>query len=129
MDHKKLWKILKEIRIPDHLTCLLGNLYAAQEATVRTGHETTDRFEIGIGVYQNCILSPCLFNLYVEYIIQNAGLDEVQTRIKIARRNINNLIYANDITFMAESEEKLKSLLWMQKRRVKKLALNSTFKK
>ena len=109
--HNKLWKILKEVGISDHLTCLLRNLYADQEATVRTGHETTDWFQIGKGVRQGCILSPCLFNLYAEYIMGNAGLDEVQGGIKIARRNINNLRYADDTTLMAESEEELKSLL------------------
>ena len=110
VDHNKLWKILKETEIPDHLTCLLRNLYAGQEATVRTGHGTTDWFQIGKGVYQSCILSPCLFNLYAEYIMRNAGLEEAQAGIKIARRNINNLRYAYDSTLMAESEE-LKSLL------------------
>ena len=97
--------------IQDHLTCLLRNLYAGQEATVRTGHGTTDWFQIGKGVCQGCILSPCLFNLYAEYIMRNAGLDEAQTEIKIAGRNIKNLRYANDTTLMAESEEELKSLL------------------
>jgi len=97
--------------IPDHLTCLLRNLYAGQEATVRTGHGTTDWLQIGKGVFQGCILSPCLFNLQAEYIMQNAGLDESQTRIKIAGRNSNNLRYADDITLMAESKEELKSLL------------------
>ena len=96
---------------PDHLTCLLRNLYAGQEATVRTGHGTMDWFQIGKGVCQGCILSPCLFNLYAEYIMGNAGLDEAQTGIKIARRNISNLRYADDTTLMAESEEELKSLL------------------
>ena len=91
MDYNKLWKILKDMGIPDHLTCLLQNLYAGQEATVRNGHGIMDSFQIGKGVYQGCILSPCLFNLYAEYIVQNAGLDEAQTGIKIARRNINNL--------------------------------------
>ena len=105
MDHNKLWKILKEVGIPDHLTCLLRNLYAGHEATVRTGHRTTGWFQIEKGVRQGCILSPCLFNLYTEYIIQNARLDEAQAGIKIARRNINNLRYADDTTFMAESEE------------------------
>ena len=105
------WKILKEMRIPDHLTCLLRNLYAGQEATVRTGHRTTDWFQIGKGVRQGCILSPCLFNLYAEYIMRNAGLEEAQAGIKIARRNINNLRYADDTTLMAESEEELKNLL------------------
>ena len=103
MDHNKLWKILKEIGIPDHLTCLLRNLYAGQKATLRPG--TTDWFQIGKGVCQGYILSPCLFNLYAEYIMRNAGLDETQAGIKIARRNINNLRYADNTTFMAESEE------------------------
>ena len=111
MDHNKLWKILKEMGIPDHLTCLLRNLYAGQEATVRTGHGTTDLFQIGKGVHQGCILSPCFFNFYAEYIMRNAGLAEAQAGIKIARRNINNLRYADDTTLMAESEEELKSLL------------------
>ena len=111
VDHNKLWKILKEMEIPDHLTCLLRNLYADQEATVRTGHETTDWFQIGKGVHQVCILSPCLFNLYAEYIMRNAGLEEAQAGIKIGRRNINHLRYADDTTLMAESEEELKSLL------------------
>ena len=97
--------------IPDHLTCLLRNLYASQEATVRTGHETTDWFQIGKGVRQGCILLPCLFNFYAEYIMRNAGLEETQAGIKIAGRNINNLRYADDSTLMAESEEELKSLL------------------
>ena len=117
----KLWKILKEMGIPDHLTCLLRNLYADQEATARTGHGTTDWFQIGKGVCQGCILLPCLFNLYAEYIMRNAGLDETQAGIKISRRNINNLRYEDDTTLMAKSEEELKSLL-MRKRRVKKLA-------
>ena len=107
------WKILKEMGIPDHLTCLLRNLYAGQEATVRTGHGTTDWFQIGRGVHQGCILSPCLFNLYAEYIMRNAGLEEAPAGIKIAGRNINNLRYADDTTLMAESEEELKSL-WMK---------------
>ena len=111
MDHKKLWKILKEIGRPDHLTCILRNLYEAQEATVRTGHGTTDWFQIGKGVRQGCILSPYLFNLYAEYIVRNAGLEEAQAGIKIAGRNINNLRYVDDTTLMAESEEELKSLL------------------
>ena len=111
MDHNKLWKILKVIGIPDHLTCLLRNLYSGQEATVRTEHETAGWFQIGKGVRQGCILSPCLFNLYVEYIIRDAGLDEAQTGIKIAGRNINNLRYADDTTLMAESEEELTNLL------------------
>ena len=105
VDHNKLWKILKEMVIPDHLTCLLRNLYAGQEATVRTGNGTTDWFQIGKGVHQGYILSPCLFNLYVEYIIRNAGLDVAQAGIRIVEKNINNLRYANDTTLMAESEE------------------------
>ena len=104
VDHKKLWKILKEMGIPDHLTCLLRQLYAGQEATVITGHGTTDWFQIGKGVRQVCILSPCLFNFYAEYIMRNAALEETQAGIMIARRNINNLRYADDTTFMAESE-------------------------
>ena len=111
MDHNKLWKILKEMGIPDHLICLLRNLYAGQEATVRTGHRTTDWFQFRKGVCKDCILSPCLFNLYAEYIMRNAGLEETQAGIKIAGKNINNLRYADDTTFMAESEEELKSLL------------------
>ena len=106
---------LLEMEIPDHLTCLLGNLYAGQETTIRTEHGTTDRFQIGKGVCQGCIFSPCLFNLYVEYIMQNAGLDEAQAGIKIARRNNSNLRYADDTTLMAESEEELKSLLMKMK--------------
>ena len=108
VDHNKLWKFLKEMGISDHLTCLLRSLYAGQEATVRTGHATTDWFQIGKGVCQGCILSPCLFILYAEYIMRNAGLEEAQAGIKIAGRNINNLRYADDTTFMAESEEELK---------------------
>ena len=111
MDHNKLWKILKEMGIPDHLTCLLRNLYADQEATIRTGHGTMDWFQIEKGLHQGCILSPCLFNLYAEYVMQNAGLNEVQAGIKIAGRNINNLRYADDNTLMAESKEELNSLL------------------
>ena len=103
--HNKLWKILKEMGITDHLTCLPRNLHAGQEATVRTGHRTTGWFQIGKGVHQGCMLSPCLFNLYAEYIMQNARLDEAQAGIKIAGRNINNLTYADDTTFMAESKE------------------------
>jgi hypothetical protein len=102
VEHNKLWKILKEMGIPDHLTCLLRNLYAGQEATVRTGHETTDWFQIGKGVCQGCILSPCLYNLYAQYIMRKARLEETQAGIKIARRNINNLRYADDTTLMAE---------------------------
>ena len=115
VDHKKLWKILQETGIPDYLTCPLRNLYVGQETTVRTGHGTTDWFQIGKGVCQGCILLPCLFSLYAEYIMRNAGLEEAQAGIKIAGRNINNLRYANDTTLMAESEEELK-------RQVKKLA-------
>ena len=112
MDHHKLWKILKEMGILDHLICLLRSLYEGQEATVRTGHGTTDWFQMGKGVRQACILSPCLFNLYAEYIMRNAGLEETQAGIKIAGKNINNLKYADDTTFMAESEKELKSLFW-----------------
>ena len=111
MDQDKLWKILKEMGIPDHLTCLLGNLYAGQEATFRTAHGTADWFQIGKGVRQGCILSPCLFNSYAEYIMQNAKLDEAQAGIKIAGRNINNLRYAGDTTLTAESEEGTKEPL------------------
>ena len=107
--------------IPDHLTCLLRNLYAGQEATIRTGHGTTDWFQIGKGVRQGCILSPCLFNLYAEYIIRNAGLDEAQAGIKIAGRNINNLRYADDTTLRAENEEELKSLLMQVKEESEKV--------
>ena len=111
VDHDKLWKILKKMGISDHLTCLLRNLYAGQEAIVRTGHGPTDWFQTGKGVCQGCILSPCLLNLYAEYIMRNARLEEAQAGIKITGRNINNLRYADDTTLMAESEEKLKSLL------------------
>ena len=111
MDHNKLWKTLKEMGVPDHLTRLLRNLYASQEATVRTRHGTIDWFQIGKGVQQGCILSPCLFNLYAEYIMRNAGLEETQAGIKIAERNLNHLRYADDTTLMAESEEELNSLL------------------
>ena len=110
VDHNKLWKILKDMGIPDHLTCLLRKLYADQEATVRTGHGTTNCFQIGIGVCQGCILSPCLFNFYAEYIMRNAWLEETQAGIKIARININNLKYADDTNLMAECEEELKSI-------------------
>ena len=109
VSHNKLWKILKEMGIPDHLTCLLRNLYAGQEATVRTGHGTTDWFQIGKGVRQGCIFSPCLLNFYAEYIMRNAGLEEAQSGIKIAGRNINNLRYADNTTLMAETEEELKA--------------------
>ena len=110
VDHK-LWKILQEMGIPDHLTCLLRNLHPGQEATVRTGHGTTNWFQVGKGVRQGCISSPCLFNVYAEYIMRHAGLEEAQAGIKIARRNISNLKYADDTTLMAESEEELKCLL------------------
>ena len=123
MDHNKLWKILKEIGIPDHLTCLLRNLYAGQAATVRTGYGPTDWFQIGKGVRQGCILSPCLFSSYAEYIMRNAGLERAQTGIKIAGRNINNLRYADDTTYMAESEEELKSLLMKVKEESEKAGL------
>ena len=119
----KQWKILKGMGIPDYLTCVLRNLYVGQEATVRTGHETMDWFKIGKGVRQGCILSPCLFNLYAEYIMRNAGLEETQAGIKIAGRNINNLRYADDITLMAESEEELKSLLMKVKEESEKVGL------
>ena len=120
---KREWKILKEMGIPDHLICLLRNLYAGQEATVRTGHGPTDWFQIGKGVRQGCILSPCLFNFYAEYIMRNAGLEETQAGIKISRRNINNLRYADDTTLTAESEDELKKASWWRwKRRVNKLA-------
>ena len=109
MDHNKLWKILQEMGIPDHLTCLLRNLYAGQEATVRSGHGTTDWFQIGKGVRQGYILSPCLFNFYAEYIMRNAGLEEAQVGIKTDGRNISNLRYADDTTLMAEREEGLKA--------------------
>ena len=122
VDHNKLWKILKEMGITDHLTSLLRNLYAGQAATVRTGHGTTDGFQIGKGVCQGCILSPCLFNWYAEYIMKNPGLEEAQAGIKIAGRNINNLRYADDTTLMAESEEELKASWWKWKKRGKKLA-------
>ena len=118
-----LWRILKEMGKTDDLTCLLRNLYTGQEATVRTGHGTTDWFQIGKGVREGYILSPCLFNLYAEYIMQNAGLDEAQAGIKIARRNINNLRYADDTTLMAESEEELKSLLMKVKEENEKTGL------
>ena len=123
VDHNKLWKILKEMGIPDHLTCLLRNLHAGQEAAVRTGHGTTDWSQIEKRVCQGCILSLCLFNFYAEYILQNAGLDETQAGIKIARRNMNNLRYTDDTTFMAESEEELKSLLMKVKEESEKVGL------
>ena len=129
VDHNKLWKILKGIGIPDHLTCLLRNLYAGQEATVRTGHGTTDWFQIGKGVGQGCILSPCLFNLYAEYVMRNTGLNEAQAGIKIARRNISNLRYTGDTTLMAESEEELKSLLMKVKEENEKVGLKLNIQK
>ena len=140
VDHNKLWKILKEMGTPDYLTCLLRNLYAGQEATGRAGHENKTKqknwtwnnrwFQIGKGVHQGCILSPCSFNLYAEYIMRNAGLEEAQAGIKISGRKINNLRYADDTTLMAESEEELKSLLMKVKEdSVKKLAQSSTFRK
>ena len=109
VDHNKLWKILKEMGIPDHLTCLLRNLDAGEEATLRTGHRTTDWFQMGKEVHQGCLLSPCFFNLYAEYIMRNAGLEEAQAGIKISGRSVNNLRYADDSTLMAEGEEKLKN--------------------
>jgi len=123
VDHNTLWKILKEMGIPDHVTCLLRNFYTGQEATVRTGHGTTDCFQIGKGARQGCILSPWLFNLYAECIMRNAGLEEAQVGIKIARRNINNLRYADDTTLLAESEEELKSLLMKVKVESEKVGL------
>ena len=129
VDHDKLWKILKEMGIPDHLTCLLRNLYAGQEATVRTGHGTTDWFQIGKGIHQDCTLLPFLFNLCVEYIMRNAGLDEAQAGIKIAGRNINNLRYADDTTLMAESEEELKNFLMKVKEESEKVGLKLNIQK
>ena len=128
VDHNKLWKILQEMGTPHHLTCLLRNLYAGQEATIRTGHGTTDWFQMGKGVCQGCILSPYLINLYAEYIMRNAGLDEAQAGIRIARRNINNLRYADDATLMAESEE-LKSLLKKVKEESEKVGLKLNIQK
>ena len=129
VDPNKLWKILQEMGIPDHLICLLRNLYAGQEATVRTGHGTIDWFQIGKGVRQGYILSPCLFNFYAEYIMRNAGLDEAQAGIKIAGRNINKLRYADDTTLMAESEEELKSLLMRVEEESEKVGLNLNIQK
>ena len=123
------WKILQEMGIPDYLTCLLRNRYAGQEATVRTGHRTTDWFQIGKGVCQYCIMSPCLFNLYAEYIMRNARLDEAQAGIKIAGRNINNLRYADDTTLMAESEEELKNILMKVKEESEKVGLKLNIQK
>ena len=127
--HNELWKILKKMEVPDHFTCLLRNVYAGQEATVRTGHGTKDWFKIGKGVHQGHILSPCLSNLYAENIMRNAGLDEAQAGIKIARRNINNLRYADDISLMAESEEELKSLLMKVKEESEKVGLKLNIQK
>ena len=129
VDHNKLWKILREMGIPDHLTCLLKNLYAGQEATVRTGLGTTDWFQIRKGVHQGCLSSPCLFNFCAEYVMQNIRLDEAQAGIKIARRNINNFRYADDITLMAESEEELKSFLMKVKEESEKAGLKLNIKK
>ena len=129
VDHNKLSKILQEVGIPDNFTCLLRNLYAGQEATVRTGHQTTDWFQIGKGVRQGCILSPCLFNFYAEYIMRNAGLEETQTGIKIAGRNINNLRYTEDTTLMVEREEELKNLLMKLKEKSEKAGLKLNIQK
>ena len=129
VDHNQLWKILQEMGIPEHLICLLRNLYAGQEATVRTGHGTTDWFQIGKGVRQGCILSSCLSNLYAEYIMRNAGLEEAQAGIKVARRNINNLRYADDTTVMGESEEELISLLMKVKVESEKVGLKLNIQK
>jgi len=128
VDHNKLWEILKEMGIPDHLTCLLRNLYAGQEAMVRTGYGTTDWFQIGKGLSQGCVLSGCLFNFYAEYIMRNARLDEAQTGIKISGRNINNLRYADDTTLKAENEE-LKSLLMKVKEESEKIGLKLNIQK
>ena len=129
VDHNKLWKMLQEMRISDHLTCLLRNMCGGQEATVRTRHGTTDLFQIRKGVCQGCILSPSLFNLFAEYIIRNAGLDEAQVGIKIAGRNINNLRYADDTTLMAESKEERKSLLMKMKEESEKVSLKLNIQK
>ena len=129
VDHNKLWKILKDMGLPDHLICLLRNLYAGQEATVRTEHGTTDWFQIGKGVCQGCLLSPCLFNLYAEYIMRCAGLEEAQAGIKISGRNINNLRYSDDTTLMAESEKELKRLLLKVKVESEKVGLKLNIQK
>ena len=129
VDHNKLWKILKEMNAPDHLTCLLRNLYAGQEATVRTGHGITDWFQRGTGVFQGCILSPCLSNLYAEYIMWNSRMDEAQAGIKISGRNINNLRYVDDTTLMSESEKELKSLLMKVKEEHEKVGLKFNIQK
>ena len=129
VDYNKLWKILKEMGIPNHLTCLLRNWYAGQEATVRTGHGTTDWFHIGKGVRQGCVLLPCLFNLNAEYVMRNAVLEEAQVRIKITGRNINNLRYADDTSLMAENEEELKSLLMKVKQESENVDLKLNIQK
>ena len=129
VDHNKLWKILKEMRVPDSLTCLLGNLYAGQEATHRTGHGKMDGFQIGRGARQGCVLSPCLFNLCAGYILWNARLDEAQAGLKIAERNIKNVRYADDTTLTAESEEELKSLLIKVKEECEKAGLKLSIQK
>ena len=129
VNHNKLWKILKEMGIPEHLTCFLRNLYAGQEPTVRTGHGTTDWFQIGKGVCQGCILAPCLFNLYAEYVMRNAGLEETQAGINFSGRNINNLRYADDTTLMTESEEELKGLLMKVKEESEKVGLKLNIQK
>ena len=129
VDNNKVWKILQEMGIPDHLTCFLRNMYAGQESIVRTRHRTRDWFKIGKGVLQGCILSPCLFNLYAEYIMRNARLDEAQAGIKIARRNINNLIYTDDTTLTTESREKLRSLLMKVKEETEKAGLKLNIQK
>ena len=129
VDHNKLWRILKEMGIPDHPTCVLRNLYAGQKATVRTRHGKTDWFKIGKGVCQVCILSPCLLNLYAEYIMRNAGLDGAQAGVKTGGKNTNNLRYADDTTLMAESKEEIKSLLKKVKEESEKAGLNSILKK
>ena len=129
VDHNKLWKTLQEMVIPDHLTCLLRNLHAGQEATVRTRHGTTDWFQIWKGLCQGCVLSPCLFDLYAEYIMRNAGLEETQAGIKTAGRNINNLRYADDTTLLAEREKKLKSIMMKVKEESGKVGLKLNIKK
>ena len=129
VDHNKLWKILKEMGILDHLTCLLRSLYAGQKATVITGHETTDWFQIGKGVRQGCILPTCLFNLNAEYIMRNTGLDEAQAGIKITGRNMNNLRHTDDTTLMAESKKELKSLLMKVKEESEKVGLKLNIQK
>ena len=129
MDHNKLWKVLKEMGLPDHLTCLLRNLCTGQEATVRTRHGTKDCFKIGKGVHHSCILSLCLFNFCAQYIMQYVRLDEAQAGIKIARKNINNLRYADDTTLMAENEEELKSLLMEVKEESEKAGLKLNIQK